>query len=163
MHGPTRGECSRFRSRQVGFAFTAGLLVLLAVGGHPALAGDKEPLTFPYEISTPQGSNILETTLKVKMGSTSYDYWEKFNLEDGTKCFKSTPRNVDLRMYGYENPKSGPHACGGNSYCYGFPGPTYRMRRADDSYPGDIYHLTLTNELAVGDHHMCNIAGHPYD
>jgi FtsP/CotA-like multicopper oxidase with cupredoxin domain len=127
------------------FAFCGGM--------QPATVVAQEvPLKQPYEIATAPNVQLLETTLKIKKLSTSYEYWE--NITPGGSpdpaCYERTSRYVDLRMYGYPNPRDGSLDDCGNETCYGFPGPTYRMRRAstgNPSYPGDEYHLTLFNHL----------------
>ena len=157
-----RKSHGRFDSRCGVLAVLVGLA--LCAGWLPgvALAQTSEPLRQPYEIAVDADDFLLETSLKVKKLQTSYEYWEKIQ-SDPIKCFDRGERIVELREYGYPNPRDGSvYACN-SDYCYDFPGPTYRIRKPGERPIGDAYHLTLYNELPVGTDDVCNIAGTPYD
>ncbi len=130
----------------------------------------EEPLQQPPEFATDPETHILTTELTVRRQTTSYMKWKQRKDDDGNKtgCYYEEPvQDVNLRMYGYPKPGSGCPAGyqEDNGFCYGFPGPTFRMRRADDAtaYPGDQYQMTLHNEFAPNQPMDCRDDNNPYD
>jgi FtsP/CotA-like multicopper oxidase with cupredoxin domain len=144
----------------VTFGLAAGLAFF---GGTMSPEASAEDLRQPYEIAADPGVHLLETSLKIQNLTSSYEYWKNVSPQGEPACYERTKRDVDLRMYGYPNPRgNSPYACSG-TYCYDFPGPTFRMRRTAGRSPGDAFHMTLINNLDPKVPEGCRDSVAPYD
>jgi FtsP/CotA-like multicopper oxidase with cupredoxin domain len=105
-------------------------------------------LVNPYEIEASGGG--INTKLDVKMQNAVQ---VPIYVTDGTN-YNCTMTTFDLRNYGYPNPN-------GSGFVYGFPGPTYRLRKAVGSTPGDSLNILLSNSLPWPGADKCNQGGAP--
>jgi FtsP/CotA-like multicopper oxidase with cupredoxin domain len=92
----------------------------------------------PHEIEASGGG--IDTKLDVKLlPAVKVPVYKS----DGTCTLKT----FDLRNYGYPS---------GQGFTYGYPGPTYRLRKAVGTTPGDTLKVLLSNSLPNAGQDRCN-------